>query len=185
MNVREARERALCKLRDVPYVPSLLERGLTLGENVAFQRGSYVDWDFPWLITIGSDTVLAPRATVLSHDASMQKHLGYTKIAEVHIGSRVFLGAGSIVLPGVTIGDGSIIGAGSVVRKDVPADSLVVGNPAEVVGPTTDYLNKQQANIDKWLNDVDERDLTIDAIRRGPTQNVRSRISGRIAGYVR
>ena len=52
---------------------------------------------------------------------------------DVHIGDNCFVGAHSIVLPGVTIGDGSIVAAGSVVARNVPAGSLVAGNPARVV----------------------------------------------------
>ena len=53
--------------------------------------------------------------------------------APIAIGDNVWLGGGTIVLPGVTIGDDSVIGAGAVVTKDVPADVLAVGNPARVV----------------------------------------------------
>lgn len=51
----------------------------------------------------------------------------------MRIGARVWLGGGTIVLPGVTIGDGTTIGAGSVVTKDVPAGVLAAGNPCRVL----------------------------------------------------
>jgi len=51
----------------------------------------------------------------------------------VTIGNNVWLGAGAIVLPGVTIGDGSVIGAGSVVTKDVPSNVLAFGAPCRVI----------------------------------------------------
>jgi acetyltransferase-like isoleucine patch superfamily enzyme len=51
----------------------------------------------------------------------------------IRIGSGVWIGGGAIILPGVTIGDGAVIGAGSVIRRDVPADTLIVGNPARVI----------------------------------------------------
>ena len=51
----------------------------------------------------------------------------------IHIGKRVWVGSGSIVLPGVTIGDNSIIGAGSIVTKDVPSNVIVAGNPAKFI----------------------------------------------------
>ena len=51
----------------------------------------------------------------------------------VHKGKNVWLGAGVIVLPGVTIGDNSVIGAGSVVTKDIPANVIAVGNPCRVL----------------------------------------------------
>ena len=53
----------------------------------------------------------------------------------IHIGANVWLGAGSIVLPGVTIGENSVIGAGSVVTKDIPANVVAVGNPCCVLRP--------------------------------------------------
>lgn len=49
------------------------------------------------------------------------------------IGKNVFIGARSIVMKGVTIGDGAVVGAGSVVTKDVPANAIVAGNPAKIV----------------------------------------------------
>ncbi|MCI5800152.1 MAG: sugar O-acetyltransferase [Victivallales bacterium] len=51
----------------------------------------------------------------------------------VHIGNNVWIGAGAIILPGITIGDNSVIGAGSVVTKDVPANVVAVGNPCRVL----------------------------------------------------
>lgn len=51
----------------------------------------------------------------------------------VRIGKRVFVGAGSVILKGVTIGDGSVVGAGSVVSRDIPSNCLAAGNPAKVV----------------------------------------------------
>ena len=51
----------------------------------------------------------------------------------IHIGKNCWLGAGVIVLPGVTIGDNTVIGAGSVVTKDIPANVVAVGNPCKVL----------------------------------------------------
>ena len=53
----------------------------------------------------------------------------------VHIGKNCWLGAGAIVLPGVTIGDNTVIGAGSVVTKDIPDNVVAVGNPCKVLRP--------------------------------------------------
>jgi galactoside O-acetyltransferase len=53
----------------------------------------------------------------------------------VHIGKNCWLGAGVIILPGITIGDNTVIGAGSVVTKDLPANVVAVGNPCRVLRP--------------------------------------------------
>lgn len=78
-------------------------------------------------ITIGDDTLIAFKTLILGHDISDGRE------APVVIGRDCFIGGGSIVLPGVTIGDGSIVGAGSVVYDDVPPNSIVAGNPARVL----------------------------------------------------
>ena len=51
----------------------------------------------------------------------------------VHIGRNCWIGAGAVILPGVTIGDNSVIGAGSVVTKDIPENVVAVGNPCRVL----------------------------------------------------
>jgi acetyltransferase-like isoleucine patch superfamily enzyme len=87
-------------------------------------------------ISIGAGTIFGPGVRVVSanHDLS---HSGRWKPAvPITIGKNCWLGAGSIILPGVSIGDGSIVGAGAVVVRDVPARCVVVGNPARVIGNT-------------------------------------------------
>jgi maltose O-acetyltransferase len=125
--------RALQRLRGELNVDRLVAQGLELGNRTFVARNVYLDPGHPWLITIGDDSGLSPGAIVMVHDASMQRHMGCTRIARVVIGNRVFVGVGAIILPGSRIGDDSIVGAGAVVRGDIPPGSLVVGNPAKIV----------------------------------------------------
>lgn len=125
--------RVLQRLRGEQNLDRLVAAGLQLGRGSFIARGVYLDPGHPWLITIGEDTGLSPGAVVMAHDASMRLHMGFTRIARVVIGNRVFVGAGAIIVPGTRIGDDSIVGAGAVVRGYVPPGSLVVGNPAKVV----------------------------------------------------
>lgn len=69
----------------------------------------------------------------LSYEDRMDRETDYPKTAEVKIGNNVFIGANTIVLKGVTIGDRSIIGAGSVVTKIIPEDEMWAGNPAKFI----------------------------------------------------
>ena len=121
------------RLRGEMDIDRLVAEGLELGRGTYIGRGVYIDPGHPWLISIGDESGLSPGVVVMVHDASMRRHMGFTRIARVVIGKRVFVGAGAIILPGSRIGDDSIVGAGAVVRGDVPPGSLVVGNPAKVV----------------------------------------------------
>jgi maltose O-acetyltransferase len=125
--------RALQRLRGELNVDRLVAQGLEIGRGTFVARDAYLDPGHPWLITIGEDSGLSPRTIVMVHDASMKHHMGHTRIARVVIGDRVFVGVGAIILPGTRIGSDSIVGAGAVVRGDIPAGSMVVGNPAKVV----------------------------------------------------
>ena len=87
-------------------------------------------------IRVGDGTFFGPRSFVSADSFSpgvekTNTHHGHA--ADVVIGKDVRVGANAIILPGVTIGDGVGIGAGSVVTKDVPAGSIVVGNPARII----------------------------------------------------
>jgi len=102
--------------------------GLNLHPEIKFiGLETYIDDIFPELITIGKNTVIALRVTILAHDDASHT------VAKVDIGDSVFIGAGAIILPGVTIGNHAIIAAGAVVNKDVPANSTVGGVPAKVL----------------------------------------------------
>lgn len=144
MSLRQIKEVILCKLRGEPNTETLKGMGLKVGDNFSRQGGCIIDYSHCWLITIGNNVTLAPGVCIMAHDASTKRHLGYTKIGKVCIGDNTFIGAGSIVLPNVKIGSNVIIGAGSVVVKDIPKDTVAVGNPARVICSLQDYLQKQK-----------------------------------------
>lgn len=114
--------------------------GGEVGDNVDFIATS-IDMGEPYLISIGSNVTLSG-AKVLTHDACLFKTTGYTRVGKIHIGDDVFVGWGSIILPGVTIGSRVVIGAGSVVAKDIPDNSVAVGNPCRVIGTYDDLVAK-------------------------------------------
>lgn len=87
-------------------------------------------------IYIGSNTMIGPNVTIATAGHPILPKLreqAYQFNAPVHIGKNCWLGAGVIVLPGITIGDNSVIGAGSVVTKDIPENVVAVGNPCRVL----------------------------------------------------
>ena len=116
------------------YTPFYTDCGknIHLGKNVFInagckfqdQGGIYIgDGTF-----IGHNVILA----TLNHDLN-PKSRGDMWPKPIHLGKKVWIGSGAIVLPGVTIGDNSVIAAGSVVSKDVPENSVYGGNPAKLI----------------------------------------------------
>lgn len=137
-------------LRGEPqHLNKLLKRGLVVGENFTRMGGVIIDPSHCYHIRIGSNVTLAPRVQILAHDASTFAFLGKTRVSNVRIGDNVFIGASSIVLPGVTIGNSVVIGAGSVVTKSIPDNSVAVGNPARVICSVDEYLEKEKIRMNE------------------------------------
>ena len=110
---------------------------IILGDRVGLSSSTIVSGSS---IEIGEDTILGAGSMVLDNDfhalgPEFSWLTEYSKNSKpVKIGRGCFLGARSMILKGVTLGDRVIIGAGSVVTKDVPAFSIAAGNPARIVG---------------------------------------------------
>lgn len=104
--------------------------------------GVRIDTSYCFLIEFEDNVTLAPNVTVIAHDASLKNVLGVSRLGRVTIGSNVFIGAGSIILPNVKIGNNVIVGAGSVVTKNIPDDSVWAGNPAHSICSLTEFKRK-------------------------------------------
>ena len=135
--------------------------GLCIGTNVFVGSGTFIDPSHCFLITIGNNVTLSSKVHILAHDASTKVHLGYTKVGRVKIGNNVFVGACSIILPGISIGDNSIIGGGSVVTKNIPSNEVWAGNPAKFICSKDEYLKKykdlQRFDKSYRINVADEK----------------------------
>ncbi len=111
------------------------------GHHVHFGKGVYANFNLTLVddthIYVGDYTMFGPNVTVATASHPVLPELrGDHKLefnVPIHIGKNVWIGAGAILLPGVSIGDNTIIGAGSVVTKDVPANVIAVGNPCRVL----------------------------------------------------
>lgn len=101
--------------------------GMDVHPTARISLSAKLDRTYPPGIHIGEYTTITFGVAVLSHDMVRNYR------AHTIIGKNCFIGAHSIILPGVTIGDGSIVAAGSVVNRDVPAGCIVGGNPAKVL----------------------------------------------------
>ncbi|MEB4589562.1 DapH/DapD/GlmU-related protein [Candidatus Thiothrix sp. Deng01] len=105
---------------------------MNIAPDVRISFKARLDKTNPRCIEIGEKTYIAFDAIILAHDYATRRHGGRFE-QKTRIGCNCFIGCAAIILPGVTIGDQVIVGAGSVVTRDVPAHSIVAGNPAKVV----------------------------------------------------
>ena len=137
----------LYRLRGECSTEKLIRRGMKVGKNFQRLNNVLIDDSHAWLIEIGDNVTLAPRVHVLAHDASTKQFLGYTKIGRVSIGSNVFVGAETVILPGVTVGSNVVIGVNSTVTHDIPDNSVAFGNPARVVCTLDEYLDKEKNDM--------------------------------------
>ncbi len=115
------------------------------GQNISIGDNFFANFNLTILdeapVTIGNNVFLGPNVSIYTacHPLGHIERRTRQEWAEpVAIGNDVWIGGGVTIVPGVTIGDRTVIGAGAVVTKDIPSDSVAVGNPAHVVK----YLKK-------------------------------------------
>lgn len=110
------------------------------GKHVHFGKDVYANFNLTLVddthIYVGDSTMFAPNVTVATAGHPILPSLreeAYQYNMAVHIGKNCWIGAGALIMPGVTIGDNTVIGAGSVVTKDIPSNVVAVGNPCRVM----------------------------------------------------
>jgi len=108
---------------------TLVEGGAVLGDRVTLKCGVYV-WDG---IVLEDDVFCGPNAT-FTNDRRPRSRVQPDAFEQTWVCRGASIGAGAVILPGVTIGEGAMIGAGAVVTRDVPAGETWVGNPARPLG---------------------------------------------------
>lgn len=115
------------------------------GRHVHFGKNVYANFNLTLVddthIYVGDNTMIGPNVTIASAGHPILPELrekGYQFNMPVHIGKNCWIGAGVIIVPGINIGDNTVIGAGSIVTKDIPANSVAVGNPCRVIREIND-----------------------------------------------
>ena len=115
------------------------------GKHVHFGKNVYANFGLTMVddthIYVGDYTLFAPNVVVATAGHPIDPELrarGLQYNAAVHIGKNCWIGAGALIMPGVTIGDNTVIGAGSVVTRDIPSGVVAVGNPCRVMREITE-----------------------------------------------
>lgn len=116
------------------------------GKNCHFGKNVYANFNLTLVddthIYVGDRTKFGPNVVIATAGHPILPELrekAYQYNCPVRIGKNCWLGAGVVVVPGVTIGDNTVIGAGSVVTKDIPANVVAVGNPCKVLRPINEH----------------------------------------------
>lgn len=112
--------------------------GVRVGRNVFIGLDTWLDDQFPELVVIEDDVTVSFRVMVIVHDDAKrldrtQAGAGDGTVAPVVLGRGCYLGAGALLLPGVTVGENAVVAAGAVVTRDVPPGTVVGGVPARVL----------------------------------------------------
>ncbi|HET9570198.1 MAG TPA: acyltransferase [Bacteroidales bacterium] len=123
-------------------------KGYDFDNSVIIERGLNLDRIYPQGIHIKANTLIASKVTIMSHD-HCKRIDNQPLLADVCIGENCFIAVGSIILPGVTIGDETIVGAGAVVTKNIPSNCIVVGNPARII--RTGITMNNRAEWTNWV----------------------------------
>lgn len=116
------------------------------GKHIHFGKGVYANFNLTAVddthIFVGDHVMFGPNVILATAGhpilAELRQQM-YQYNMPIHIGKNCWLGAGAIVLPGVTIGENTVIGAGSVVTKDIPANVVAAGNPCRVMREINDH----------------------------------------------
>lgn len=110
-------------------------KGYDIDPTTTLERNLNLDRLYPQGVHIGKSCMIASGTTILSHDHCKRTgpNIVDCLLIDTYIGDRCFLAVNCMIMPGVHVGNECVVGAGAVVTKDVPANSVVAGNPAKVI----------------------------------------------------
>lgn len=133
--------------------------GVTIGENCLIATRNWSSE--PYLITIGNHVQVTENVYFHTHGGGnvVRRNIpDFDCFGKIKIEDWAYIGSGSHILPGVTIGEGALVAAGSIVTKSVPAYTIVGGNPAKILCSVDDYISRNlKYNVKTYGSAADEK----------------------------
>ncbi len=171
--IRRIKDFLMRRYKPIAYARKI---GVNIGENCRLINSP--DWGSePWLISIGNRTEISFDCVFITHDGATwvfrddENYGRVKKFGKIEIGNNCFVGARSIILPGVKMGDRSVVAAGSVVTKNIPAGEIWGGNPAKYITKVEDYAKKcleQMPEYDMANYKKNKREEVLRVLRNTP-----------------
>jgi len=155
--------------------------GGKIGNSVFIGQDVLIDYDYCFLLEINDGAVISDRSIIEFHDSCLPNVLGQAdaKIGQVKIGYRSYIGVNSVILPGVTIGNGAIVGACSLVNRNIPAAEVWGGIPARYICTVKELQQKRQSSDDSgtanlsWIGELEKENINYPEFKRKFVQKVR------------
>jgi len=128
----------------------------------------------PYLVSIGEHVTISSRVSFITHDGGtwvfqeQEKYRDVIKYGRIVIHDNCFIGSGSAIMPGVSIGPNSVVAAHSVVTKDVAPNTVAGGVPARALMSTDQYAEKALAQTPEYDRDAYRRDKVTELLRLYP-----------------
>lgn len=126
--------------------------GVKMGKNIRLMKGVSFGSE-PYLVELGERITISNHVEFITHDGGtwafrdLPEYRDVIKYGRIKVGSHSFIGAHSIIMPGVTIGERCVIGAGSIVTKDIPDGTVACGSPAKVIKTTREYAEQSKKKM--------------------------------------
>ena len=154
------------KIENQRTIEKLRQQGVRIGDDcVIFTTEFSLE---PYLVAIGNRVAISGGTIFLTHDGSIwllrTRRSNAQHFGKITVGDNTYIGQNCIILPGTQIGANCVIGAGAVVRGTIADNSVVVGNPATVVGRTSlfiEMLDQSPDTLDTWAMSATERKMVV------------------------
>lgn len=131
-----------------------VHNGMKCGKGVSVAGKCHFGTE-PYLIELGNYVRISFDVVFITHDGGTwvfrreKKYQNIVSFGKIVIGDNTFIGARTVIMPGVSVGSNCVIGAGSIVTKDIPNNSVACGNPARVIRTLDEYINKKVTSMPK------------------------------------